>query len=85
MSTRELRLRDFPGMASVCLSHAMRWRSERNREWRSGGTADCCCELASDAVVRLRAEIEWRKQDEQILAADRRELEKELAKAMRAQ
>jgi hypothetical protein len=75
-------LKDFPGMVSVCLLHAGDYARDGSLVWRRGGTPDCVCELATDAIVRLRGEIAWARQDE----ADAREraerLEAELAQIL---
>jgi hypothetical protein len=73
-----LTMKDFPGMAQVCLSHEMAYRRYGDLTWRKGGTANCICELRTDAMVRLRAGIEWAKRDEETARDRRKELEREL-------
>lgn len=70
-----MRLADFPGMANVCLLHAMAYRDHGDLTWRDGGTNGCLCERASHAAARLRGELAWARQDMTLAAARVRQLE----------
>jgi hypothetical protein len=75
-----LSIKDFPGMACVCLLHAGDYFRDGSLKWREGGTPDCMCERETDALVRLRAEAAWARQDETKARERAERLEAEVAR-----
>lgn len=80
---RPFTVRDFPGMENVCLYHSMEWADHGDMRWRTGGTAQCACERSSDALIRLRAEAQWARQDEAEARAQAEALEAEVRRIER--
>ncbi len=76
-------LKDFPGMANVCLLHASDYYRDGSLAWRDGGTPRCVCERETDALVRLRAEITWARWDEEQARRRAERLEAEFARIER--
>jgi hypothetical protein len=78
----KLSIKDFPGMANVCLLHAGDYYRDGSLTWRKGGTSNCMGEREQDALVRLRAEAAWARQDEAKARERAEQLEAELRRIL---
>ena len=77
---KDFKLSDFPGMANVCYLHAAEWYRDGSTKWREGGTNNCVCERANDALARLRGEAAWARQDETNARLRAEDLEAQVAR-----